>query len=354
MSAWQFPGYAYALVLAALAACAIGAIYASTLYRHRLFELVPVSRHTLLENMVEGMLVLDNDKRVADINSAAIRLLGLSGDSWIGRDAPALLGSWPQLLEYCDSQSETRGEIFVLGRHLDVRAVPLHETSRRRHGLLLVLRDVSTHRVAEVALRDANARLLAHVAEIEALQVKLQEQAIRDPLTGLFNRRYLEETLQRELARAFRSGRPLGIVMIDIDHFKDLNDKHGHMAGDTVLQALGKLLAANTRGGDVACRYGGEEFVLALPDATLEVAHERAEHLRKAVAAMRVEYAGAVLSMTISAGVAAYPAHGERVDQVLDNADKALYQAKNGGRNRCVVRAVGARPASTIGAPPAA
>jgi diguanylate cyclase (GGDEF)-like protein/PAS domain S-box-containing protein len=331
-----------------------GVIYAYTLYRYRLFDLVPVSRHTLLENMIEGVLVLDNDQRIADINSAALRLLGLSSDSCIGADAPVLLGNWPQLLQYCDSLSEARGEVHILGRDLDVRAVPLHESSRRRHGLLLVLRDITNHRMAEDRLRDANARLQAHVAEIEALQVKLQEQAIRDSLTGLFNRRYLEETLQRELARAFRSGRPLGIVMIDIDHFKDLNDTHGHRAGDVALQALGQLLAANTRGGDVACRYGGEEFVLALPGATLEVAHERAEHLRRAVEAMRVDFAGATLSLTISAGIAAYPVHGERVDQVLDNADQALYQAKNAGRNHCVVRAIRAGRQARANRPPAA
>lgn len=329
-----------------------GVIYAYTLYRYRLFDLVPVSRHTLLENMIEGVLVLDNEQRIADINSAAMRFLALSADSCIGEDAPALLGSWPPLLQYCNSQTETRGEIHVLGRHLDVRAVPLHENSRRRCGLLLVLRDISTHTMAEEALRDANARLQAHVAEIEALQVKLREQAIRDSLTGLFNRRYLEETLQREIAQASRSGRPLAIVMIDIDQFKEVNDAHGHSAGDAALQALGALLAANTRGGDVACRYGGEEFVLALPGATLEVARERADRLRLTVEALRVEHAGAILSMTISAGIAAYPLHGERVDQVLDSADQALYQAKNGGRNRCMVRAVGAR--ARANAPPAA
>ncbi len=327
-----------------------GAIYAYTMYRYRLFELVPVSRHTLLENMTEGVLVLDNEHRIADLNSAAMRFLGLSDDACIGANAPALLASWPQLLRYCGSRSEAGGEIHVLGRHLDVHAVPLYESGRRRHGLLLVLRDITKHRTAEDQLRDANARLQAHLVRIEALQVQLQEQAIRDSLTGLFNRRYLEETLQREIAQAARSGRPLGIVMIDVDHFKEINDAHGHRAGDAALQALGALLAANTRGGDVACRYGGEEFVLALPGATLEVAHERAEHLRRAIEAMRTEHGGATLSMTISAGIAAYPVHGERVDQVLDNADRALYQAKNSGRNRCVVRAVDARLASGAGA----
>ncbi len=324
-----------------------GAIYAYTLYRYRLFDLVPVSRHALLENMDEGVLVLDVEKRISDINSAALRLLGLSGEGWIGRDVPALLRNWPQLLAYCSAQAETQGEIQVLGRYLQIRATPLAHPGHKPYGLLLVIRDISAHKLAEVALLEANDRLHAHVAEIEALQVKLQEQAIRDPLTGLFNRRYLEETLQRELARAARSGRPLGIVMIDVDYFKEVNDRHGHMAGDIALQALGRLLAANTRGGDVACRYGGEEFAIALPGATLEAAHDRAEQLRRAVEVMHVEYEGAALRLTISAGIAAYPTHGDRADQVLDNADKALYQAKTSGRNHCVVRAASGRSTHT-------
>ena len=329
-----------------------GMVYAYTLYRYRLFEPVPVSRHTLLENMAEGVLVLDNEQRVADINSAAVRMLGLPSASSVGRKAAELLADLPQLLPYCSGDADAHGESQIIGRHLELRAAPLRQGARKRQGRLLVLRDISNHRQAEHQLREVNTRLQKHMAEIEALQARLQDQAIRDSLTGLFNRRYLEETLQREIAQAFRSGQPLGIVMIDVDHFKDINDTYGHLAGDTVLQALGQLLAANTRSGDIACRYGGEEFVLALPGATLETAHERAERLRAAVEALRVDYAGARLSLTICAGVAAYPLHGERADEVLDRADQALYQAKNGGRNRCVVCAGPSLP--RVGVQPAA
>lgn len=329
-----------------------GAVYAYTLYRYRLFEPVPVSRHTLLENMAEGVLVLDNEQRVADVNSAAVRMLGLPSASFVGEKAADMLAGLPQLLEYCNGEDEAHGESQILGRDLELRAAPLREGRRKRQGRLLVLRDISKHRRAEDELREVNTRLQAHMAEIEALQARLQDQAIRDSLTGLFNRRYLEETLQREIAQAFRSDQALGIVMIDVDHFKDINDTYGHLAGDTALQALGQLLAANTRSGDIACRYGGEEFVLALPGASLETARERAERLRVAVEALRVDYAGARLSLTICAGIAAYPLHGERADEVLDRADQALYQAKNGGRNRCIVcagpnpSAAGIRPAA--------
>ena len=330
-----------------------GAIYAYTLYRYRLFELVPVSRHTLLEKMVEGILVLDREQRIADINSAAMRLLGLSA-ACIGEFAPELLASRSQLLPYCAAVGEKQGEIQLIGRHLDVRVVPLQERGRNHGGRLLVLRDISKHRLAEEQLRDTNTRLQTHMAEIEALQSKLQDQALRDALTGLFNRRYLEETLQREIAQAYRSGRQLGIVMIDVDHFKNLNDTYGHKAGDAALQALARLLAANTRSGDIACRYGGEEFVLALPGATLKAAHERAEQVRREVDAMRVAYGGIALSLTVCAGIAAYPQHGETADALLDCADRALYQAKNGGRNRCVVYAGRASPPAAARALPAA
>jgi diguanylate cyclase (GGDEF)-like protein len=325
-----------------------GAVYAYTLYRYRLFEPVPVSRHTLLENMAEGVLVLDNEQRIADINSAAVNMLGLQAASLVGRKAAELLAGAPQLLPYCSGEGEAQGECQIVGRQLELRAAPLREGRRKRQGRLLVMRDISKYRQAENQLREANDRLQAHMAEIEALQARLQDLAIRDSLTGLFNRRYLEETMQREIAQAFRSGQALSVVMIDVDHFKNINDTYGHLAGDTALQALGQLLAANTRSGDIACRYGGEEFVLALPGATLETARERAERLRLAVEALRVDYAGARLALTICAGIAAYPLHGERADEVLDRADQALYQAKNGGRNRCVVCAVPSRPAAGV------
>jgi diguanylate cyclase (GGDEF)-like protein len=349
-----FPVFAYTLMLALLAACAIGAIYAYTRHRRRRPDLLPVSRHALLENLIEGVLLLDRESRVADINSAAASFLGLGGELPLGADAQVLLAPWPKLLEYCNSPADTRGDLTILGRRLDVRAVPLVQGGDRSEGLLLVLRDLGAYRVAEEALREANFKLHEHVAEIASLQVKLREQAIRDSLTGLFNRRYLEETLQRELAQSFRSGQPLGIVMIDIDYFKKLNDTYGHRAGDLALQALGRLLGGNTRGGDVACRYGGEEFVLALPGATLEAALARAEQLRQAAQDLRIDFAGSTLCISISAGVAAYPLHGERADQVLDGADKALYEAKNGGRNRCVARAADAPLAQSADLTPAA
>jgi diguanylate cyclase (GGDEF)-like protein len=197
--------------------------------------------------------------------------------------------------------------------------------------------EIGDRRKAEEELRSANWQLQIRIAEVEALQIKLREQAIRDPLTGLFNRRYLTETLQREHARATRSGGPLALVMMDIDHFKQINDDFGHELGDRVLQIMGALLAELSRGADVACRYGGEEFVILLPDATGAAAAARAEQWRTAIAQRNFGDAERELRVTASIGVAAFPAHAGTPDELLRIADVALYQAKREGRNRVVL-----------------
>ncbi len=170
------------------------------------------------------------------------------------------------------------------------------------------------------------------------LRARLREQAIRDPLTRLFNRRYLDESLERELSTAARQQISIGLMMIDIDHFKKINDTCGHKAGDAVLATLGGYLQENVRGGDIACRYGGEEFVLVLPGASLEDTRQRAEALREDVWQFNIEYAGQqIWPITISIGVAMYPEHGRTPDTLLRAADEALYRAKTSGRNRVVV-----------------
>jgi diguanylate cyclase (GGDEF)-like protein/PAS domain S-box-containing protein len=168
------------------------------------------------------------------------------------------------------------------------------------------------------------------------LQQTWRFQSLRDPLTGLFNRRYMEESISREYSRSQRAGVPLGIIMFDLDHFKRLNDSYGHDAGDAVLRDLGKLLLERVRDTDIACRYGGEEFTVILPGADVETCCERADELLKLVRDMKVECAGQVLNdLSISLGVASYPQHGPSWQQVLKAADMALYQAKQRGR-RCV------------------
>jgi diguanylate cyclase (GGDEF)-like protein len=177
----------------------------------------------------------------------------------------------------------------------------------------------------------------------------LRSQSIHDPLTGLFNRRYMEETLEREVHRARRGHQPMAILMMDVDGFKHQNDAFGHDAGDAVLRQIAGLFQGKLRREDIACRYGGEEFVLVLPDASLESAARRAEQLRVAVKEMRVPHNDLVLGpITISIGVAAFPDHGENAAGLLKAADAALYEAKGAGRDRVSVAKHVEQPASSF------
>ena len=167
------------------------------------------------------------------------------------------------------------------------------------------------------------------------LQETLRHQSIRDPLTGLYNRRYLEESLPRELARCERRDLPLSLLMLDLDHFKALNDRHGHDGGDAALAAFGRLVQASCREEDIACRYGGEEFTVILPETGLDAALRRAEQVRAAVAGMSVRHLQRELGpLTVSIGVAVYPLHATSPPLLKRLADEALYRAKHAGRDR--------------------
>jgi len=189
-----------------------------------------------------------------------------------------------------------------------------------------------------------NEKLVATLAERLAsaltnikLRESLRNQSIRDPLTGLFNRRYMEESLALEVLRAERRQRALVVVMLDLDHFKRFNDAYGHDAGDQVLREVGALMNSRIRGGDIACRYGGEEFALILPETNLETARRRVDQLRIGIAQLDIRYRGQPVSnITVSAGIAAFPVNGKTGEDLLHAADQALYQAKAEGRDRIV------------------
>lgn len=166
----------------------------------------------------------------------------------------------------------------------------------------------------------------------------LQIQSIRDPLTHLFNRRYFDESLMKEFVKAERHDRPLSVVMVDVDHFKQFNDTYGHDAGDRVLQVTAAFLQNGIRRSDIVCRYGGEEMILILPETTPEQAYEIAESLREGIAELAVVHnAEPLAAITVSIGVAGFPQHGLTPTVVVKTADEALYQAKTNGRNQVMV-----------------
>ncbi len=316
-----------------------GLAYGIVIFRFGLLPLVPVAREALIETLPDGVLVLDMHRRAVDINPAARRLLGRDMESVLGQPDAQVFSRWPDLAARLGEPSNAPLEVSLRepgGRRLEVRATPMIDRKGRATGRLVVLRDITVRALAEDALRDANERLLAQLAQIEALQADLRDQAIRDPMTGLFNRRFLDDTLERELARAARDGGPLSVIMLDLDHFKQLNDTHGHKAGDMALRAVGTLLHAKSRLGDFTCRYGGEEFVVIMPDTPLATALMRAEEWRVALLCTAVTAQGQTLHMTLSGGVAVFPRHGETPDALLRAADLALYAAKAAGRNRVV------------------
>ena len=207
------------------------------------------------------------------------------------------------------------------------------ETLRRRENELLNANEALKRNLGEIEGLEKNLR------ETDQVHSRLSEQANRDPLTHLYNRRYLDSSLMQALLRSKRAGHPLALIMVDIDHFKKINDTHGHQAGDQILSSLGEQLADMARADDVACRYGGEEFILVLPGMSLDTARSRAEDLRASFARTVVVYGDLNLQATLSIGIAVYPAHGKSADELIRCADMALYQAKGAGRNRVGVLA---------------
>lgn len=213
----------------------------------------------------------------------------------------------------------------------------LLDEAKQPYAIHGITRDITDRKATEAHLQEINAQLRTKLDEIELLQSALQEQAVRDALTGCFNRRYFDETLERELSRARREGYPLALLMLDLDHFKQINDTYGHQAGDGALKMLVDTLKPHIRQEDVFCRYGGEEFVILMPRMPLSIAADRAEYWRQMIAEICFVFGNFELRFSASIGVASYPEHGKVPDELTQFADLALYAAKNEGRNRVVV-----------------
>jgi diguanylate cyclase (GGDEF)-like protein/PAS domain S-box-containing protein len=212
----------------------------------------------------------------------------------------------------------------------------------RKNGSVI---DIECHSsVMHVATRVLLMSLIMDISErtrseraVQVLQEELREQSTHDALTGLYNRRFLEESFRRELLLAKRAGHPVSVIMSDLDHFKAINDREGHLAGDEVLRVFGTQMKHNARASDIICRYGGDEFLLVLPGMTEEGAIKRAEQLRHELAATPVSHGASQITVTASFGVASFPLHGQSTDELIAAADSALYSAKSEGRS-CVSR----------------
>ena len=266
------------LDLTPLSASASGLVFAYALFRQRLLDVVPVARSMLFEKLRDGVLVLDTDDRILDANAAAQQIMQI-GKFAYGRHIWEVFPQWRTFVEASGTRNQ-EAHFELLGRidpsrFFDVSVVPLRDGRGRQDGRLISFRDVTERKRSEMELYKMNARLQRQVRKISALHDELREQAIRDPLTGLYNRRYLDETLEREFSRARRGEYPISVIMMDIDQFKRVNDTYGHKAGDRVLKSLAEIVHLHIRAGDFACRFGGEEFVVVMPETSIETAAER-------------------------------------------------------------------------------
>lgn len=307
----------------------IGAVIAARFSRlHRQVK-ESEARHRQLMELAPMPVVVTRlaDSTVVYINRKAAVCFGVPQDRAAGRQAP---NYWVHPQQRAALVEKLRRD----GAVSDYEARLRDESGREFWAYISAsVVEQSDGPVAFISFNDITERKQIEHQMME-LQQALRDQATRDPLTGLFNRRYLDETLERELARARREGHPVAVVMIDLDHFKRINDTYGHRAGDQMLQAFAAILREDSRTEDVACRHGGEEFLMLMPCMSLDMAWERSEQWRRRFKDTKVEFGDFTLEATASFGVAGYPYHGKTPDDLVQCADQALYISKQRGRNR--------------------
>jgi diguanylate cyclase (GGDEF)-like protein/PAS domain S-box-containing protein len=296
-------------------------------------QLFGYSRAELLGRPIE-MLVPRHLQTVHAEHSARFLEAPRARSMGVGRDLFALCRDGQVVpVEIGLAPIESEGGPLILASIIDITE---RKQARER---ILELNAELEQRVRErtAQLEESVANLQQALQMAEALRKELREQAIRDPLTGLFNRRFLEETLNHDVARAIRTRSPLGVVMFDIDNFKNLNDTFGHAAGDAVLREVGQLVVAHIRAADVACRYGGDEFILVMPDTSIENAIRKANQLREQLKRVGLELRDVKLpEVEFSMGVAVFPNHGASGVELLKSVDAALYRAKQEGGGRVI------------------
>lgn len=311
-----------------------GAILVWGLFRYQLLDLMPVARATLVEQLQDGVMVLDLQGRIVDINMALQKLLGWDPKIVLGSRLSAVFPEIHNLV--FDLDGTLRREIPLPespGVELEVQGSVLFNNRRVQVGKLIVVRDVTARKIAEVDLQRTNQKLKETLDQTKDLQIKLEKMATHDILTGLYNR-HIDEILTREFSRARRENSRVSLAMVDIDHFKHINDTYGHHVGDRILQAFGQALLRLIRVEDYAARYGGDEILLVFPGMQQGDAVKKANEIRKMFESLEMENEFQKGIATITIGVATFPQDGDSVEAITRAADQALYLAKQQGRNQ--------------------
>lgn len=285
----------------------------------------------LFEAAQDGILILDAETgMIKEVNPSLIKMLGYSREEFVEKKLWDV-GAFKDI-----EASKATFEVLQANEHIRYENLPL----KSKAGKLIQVEFVSSvyrvddEKVIQCSIRDITERKKAQAALIKR-KAALRALSMRDHLTGLFNRRYMEVTLERELHRALRKELSLGIIMFDVDGFKYFNDNYGHAAGDMILRELGKFLLGHVRKEDIACRYGGDEFIIILPDASRTVTEERAELIYEYARQFHLQFDGRTLeAVTLSLGIAVFPEDGPTITGILKFVDDALYRAKGDGRGR--------------------
>ena len=295
-----------------------GTLIAYALYYHRLFDIVPMANDLIVNNFSEGVVVLDLHERVIGINPSACQIIRTNSRDSIGKPANNILwfsnDSTFQLNAEQKSSTFHHNELDGIKHYYDVTTLPIKNRQKRTVGTLITIKDVTERHLSFMT---------AHVL------------ATTDSLTGVYNRRHFIELLETELARATRLATPLAVIMFDIDDFKKFNDKYGHAVGDEILIVTTKTCQAHLRKFDLLGRYGGDEFVILLPQASSALASDIANRLCHLISKLHIPVNNELVSITISVGVTEYSWKGNiSADKLLQSADMAMYQAKQNGKNR--------------------
>jgi diguanylate cyclase (GGDEF)-like protein/PAS domain S-box-containing protein len=298
-----------------------GIAFAIGIYRFQLFSLAPLARDFIIDQIRDGYLITDDSLRISDINPAAEEIFDVTGNDILGQPVTQILPDLEELVPEGESESfqfTTSIELDSETKHFDVKVNRIKYMRRWTRGSIIMLRDI-TERVN--------------------LLRKVEQLAIIDDLTQVFNRRHFFYLAENALKLAVRYQRPLSIIMLDLDHFKEINDRYGHGAGDVVLQGFAKNAERTLRESDTFARFGGEEFIVLLPETSLDEALVVAERLRAEIANMPIVTNFGEIPLTISLGISSSTLVNPplSLEKLVDRADRALYQAKHSGRNRVIV-----------------
>jgi diguanylate cyclase (GGDEF)-like protein len=325
-----------------------GTIVWYAVFRQDLITFSPVARALIIDQIGDAVIVVSPDGRFLDLNPAAVELVRALDPAapakLIGVPVPTVVG-----LDFAGGDgSETELVVNRSGGRTEfqVKASALIDHHHRALGTIFVARDVTEANALSRRLSAAHTQLVRQIETIDLLRSDLVEQASRDVLTGLHNRRHLVEHFESMVATAQNAGESLAVALFDVDRFKSINDNYGHLAGDTVLVALARLMGEHAPAGAIVARWGGEEYFIAVPGADAATGVRFANDLRRRCERQAIVDEGRVIHCTVSVGVAVYPAAGTTMEELFQAADVAMYQAKNAGRN--LVRLHG--PSTTIAA----